>query len=160
MKRLLAVLLMLLVAVPAMAILPVGDSVCVLTQTGAEPSARHMWRQYTCTADSGDGSMLPYTITGFHDFYLYSVETWPGGTAPTDNSDFTLTDPVTGEDLMGGNGTNGIDATTAKTLLPRSAAMILNFDHMVKGNLTLTIIHNYVLSAIMNIRVAGVYGKR
>ena len=157
MKKLLtAFLLVLLIASPAMALPAVGDSTCVLTQTGSEPGAEHMWRQYTCTADSGDGSMAAYTITGFNSFYLYSVETWPGATAPTDATDFTLLNAITGEDMMGGNGTNGIDATSTLTLIPRSAAMELNFYHMVKYNLSLVITNNSVLSAIMNVRITGV----
>ena len=102
--------------------------------------------------------MAAYTVTGFHDFYIYSVETWPGGTAPTDASDFTLLDATTGEDLLGGNGTDAIDATTPKTVFPRSTAMSLNFYHMVKGNLTLTIVQQAAATndAIMNIRITGV----
>jgi len=160
MRRLFVVIafVILLITTPALAILPAGDSTCVLTQTGSgvQPGAEHMWRHYICTADSGDGSVDAYTITGFFDFYLYSVETWPGAVAPTDATDFTLLDLITGEDLMGGNGTNGIDATTPKTIIPRSAAMNLNFHHMVKGNLSLAITHNSVLSAIMHIKITGV----
>ena len=109
MKKLFAALIiLLLLSTPAMALPSAGDSACVLTQTGSQPGAEHMWRQYTCTADSGDGSMDAYTVTGFFDFYLYSVETWPGATAPTDETDFTLLNAVTGEDMMGGNGAGAI----------------------------------------------------
>lgn len=128
----------------------------VLTQSGTHPGGERMWRQYTCTADAADGSAPAYTVTGFHDFYIYSVETWPGDTTPTDATDLTLLDATTGEDLLGGNGTDSIDATTPKTILPRSTAMGLNFYHMVKGNMTLNITNNSVNSAIMNIRITGV----
>ena len=129
---------------------------CVLTQAGTQTGSDRMWRQYTCTADASAATVPAYTVTGFYDFYIYSVETWPGAVAPTDATDFTLLDAVTGEDLLGGNGTDAIDATTPKTIFPRSAAMALNFYHMVKGNLTLTITNNAVNSAVMNVRITGV----
>ena len=147
-------LILLLISIPSTSVFAAGT--CVLTQSGSQSGGEHIWRQYTCTADAADGTVAAYTVTGFFDFYIYSVETWPGGTAPTDASDFTLLDAITGEDLMGGNGTDAIDATTPKTVLPRSTAMNLNFYHMVKGNLTLTITNNVVNSAIMNIRITGV----
>jgi hypothetical protein len=153
MKRLLIALIIMLISVPSVAL---AAGTCVFTQSGSKSGSEHMWRQYTCTADAADGSVDAYTVIGFHDFYIYSVETWPGATAPTDASDFTLLDAITGEDLMGGNGTDAIDATTPITVLPRSAAMSLNFYHMVKGNLTLTITNNVVNSAIMNVRITGV----
>ena len=129
---------------------------CVLTQSGTHPGQDIMWRQYTCTADASDGSVPAHTITGLSGFYLYSVETWPGATAPTDASDLTLLDATTGEDLLGGNGTDAVDATTPKTIAPKSTAMDLNFYHMVKGNLTMNITNNSVNSAIINVRVTGV----
>ena len=155
MKKLtvLLTILMLLVSTMAMA-----AGTCVLTQTGSQSGAEHIWRQYTCTADAAAGTVPAYTVTGFHDFYIYSVETWPGAPAPTDASDFTLLDAITGEDLLGGNGTDAIDATTPKTIFPKSAAMGLNFYHMVKGNLTLTIVQQAAAtnSAVMHIRITGV----
>jgi len=155
-KLMIAIALIILFgATPAIA-LPASTGTCVLTQSGSEPGAEHMWRQYTCTADATDGSMLPYTITGFNSFYLYSVETWPGTTPPDDETDFTLLNSVTGEDMMGGNGTGKIDATSTLTVIPRSAAMELNFYHMVKYNLSLVITGQTALGAIMNVRITGV----
>ena len=153
MKKLLIIILLLVLPTSVFA-----AGACVLTQTGSQPGASKMWRQYTCTADAADGTVAAYTVTGFYDYYIYSVETWPGATAPTDASDFTLLDAVTGEDLLGGNGTDAIDATTPKTILPKSAAAGLNFYHLVKGNLTLTVVQQAAAtnSAIMNIRITGV----
>ena len=128
----------------------------VLTASGSQPGSERMWRQYTGTADSADGSLPAHTVTGFHDFYIYSIETWPGGTSPTDATDLTLLDAVTGEDLLGANGTDAIDATTPKTIFPRSAAMSLNFYHLVKGNMTINVTNNSVNSAIINVRITGV----
>lgn len=128
---------------------------CVLTQGGSFPGAAKRWLQYTCTADAADATIGNTTITGFRDYYLYSVETWPGATAPTDVSDLTLSDSDS-EDLLAGNGTDGIDATDKNTILPESAYMGLKFFHMIKGNLTLAISGNAVNSAIINVRVVGV----
>ncbi len=149
-KLLLAVALLLIPSITF------GAGTCVLDQSGTQSGGNRMWRQYLCTADASDGSMAAFTVGGFYDFYIYSIETWSGTTAPTDNTDFTLLEAVTGEDIVGGNGTDGIDATTSNTVLPRSSFMSLNFYHMIKGDLTLTITNNSVNSAEMYIRVTGV----
>jgi len=148
--------LLLAVALLLIPSITFGAGTCVLDQSGTQSGGNRMWRQYLCTADAADASMGAYTVTGFYDFYLYSVETWPGSTAPTDATDFTLLEAVTGEDVMGGNGTDAIDATTTSTVLPRSSFMSLNFYHMIKGNMTLTITNNAVNSAEMYIRITGV----
>ena len=158
-KRILAMIMILTVmAVLMISVQSHAAGACVLTQSGTHPGAERMWRQYTCTADAADGTVANYTVVGFTDYYIYSVETWPGGTAPTDASDLTLLDAVTGEDLLGANGTDAIDATTPKTIFPKSTAMGLNFYHMVKGNLTLVVTQAAVAtnSAVMNIRITAV----
>jgi len=154
MKKLL-LMIICLICIPSVVL---AAGACVLTQSGSQPGSDKMWRQYTCTADAGDGTVAAYTVVGFYDRYIYSVETWPGAVAPTDASDFTLLDATTGEDLLGGNGTDAIDATTPKTIFPKSAAMGLNFYHMVKGDLTLTIVQETAKtnSAVMNVRITGV----
>jgi len=155
MKRLLS-LLTILFTIGCFTIPAFAAGSWVLTQTGTHTGSERMWRQYTCTADASTGSAPAYTVTGFHDFYLYSVETWPGTTAPTADSDVTLLDAITGEDLLGGNGTDAIDAATPNTISPKSAAMSANFNHLVKGNMTINITNNAVHSAIMHIRITGV----
>ncbi len=156
MKRLLitSIIALFIIGYVAMPVFAAGT--WVLTQSGSQPGSDRMWRQYTCTADDSDGSAPAYTVTGFSGFYIYSIETWPGGTAPTDATDFTLLDSTTGEDLLGANGTDAIDATTPKTIFPRSTAMSLNFYHLVKGDMTINITNNSVNSAIMNVRITGV----
>ena len=155
MKRLLSTFILTLFIVGCFTLPSFAAGTCVLTQSGTKPGGERMWRQYTCTADNPAGT-IAYTVTGFYDFYIYSIETWPGTTAPTDATDLTLIDATTGEDLLGGNGTDAIDATTPKTVIPRSTAMSLNFYHMIKGNMTLTITNNAVAEAIMNVRITGV----
>jgi len=89
---------------------------CVLTDASSLGNNRS-WREYRCTADPSDGSIDVFTVDSLSDFYLYSVETWPGAVAPTDASDLTLIDTTTGEDLLGGSGLNSIDATDTNTMV-------------------------------------------
>ena len=126
-----------------------------LVSSGSSPGSDLRWMQYQATADASDGSVPDYTVTGFSGFFLYTVETWPGTTAPTDATDCTLSDATTGEDLLGGNGTNGIDATSSLTLLPKSAAMDISYTPPIKGSLTLGVTNNSVNSAIINVRITG-----
>ena len=128
---------------------------CVIDETKTQHSSNLTWREYRCTADPSDGSFDVYSAGGFSGFYLYSVETWPGAVAPTDASDLTLIDATTGEDLLGGSGLNSIDATDANTVIPRSSFMSVNFYHMMKDTLNLTITGNSVNSAIINVRISG-----
>jgi len=124
--------------------------------TSAQPGSERMWKQFTGTADSGDGSLPAYTVVGFGDYYLYSVETWSGAVTPTDDSDFTLLDATTGEDLLGANGTDAIDGSNPNSIFPKSTNMDLNFYHVVKGNMTINVTNNSVTSAIIHIRITGV----
>lgn len=120
-----------------------------LTQSGSHNGTGRQWRQYTFTADDSDGSVPAHTVVGFHDFYIYSVEIWPGGTAPTDGTDLTLIDATTSSDLLGGKGTNAIDATASRIILPMPGSL-------AKGNLTLNVSNNSVNSAVVHIRITGV----
>ena len=128
---------------------------CVITESRTGGDIR--WIQYTCTADDDDATVTDYTVTGFDGFYLHSVETWPGSPSPTDATDLQLLDAVSGFDLLGGNGTNGIDATTPVVILPSVAAT--TFYHMIKGNLTIDIDSNAASSAVMQIRITGTKDK-
>lgn len=108
----------------------------------------------TCTGDAANGS-FPATVlnTLQTDFRLeglqfYSIKTIPGGTAPTDNSDITITDEY-GVDLLGGKGTNLISATLKKWALfgPENFAV----SALITGNTTITITNNVVNSAVITI---------
>jgi hypothetical protein len=151
MKKLLLTLFILLISCDVFA-----AGACVENTDYANNGSITKWRVYTCTGSADDGTIANTTITGFSGYYLYTIETWPGGTAPTDETDFTLLDALTGEDLMGGNGTNGIDATSKLTLIPKSAAMSLNLFHLVKGNLTFVVSNQAVHSAVFCVRITGV----
>ena len=150
-KLMLALVMIALVYTQAFAV-----GTWTLVASGSQPGTDRMWRQYTATADASTGSLPALTVTGFHDFALFTVETWPGAPSPTDATDFTLSDAVTGEDLMGGTGTNGIDATTPISLIPYSTGMDVYYTPLIKGNLTLTVTNNSVNSAIINVRITGI----
>ena len=127
-----------------------------LVGSGSQPGTERMWRQYTCTADASNGSFPVLTVVGFQDYHLFTIETWPGDPSPTDATDFTLIDDATiGEDLLGGTGTDAIDATTKKTLIPYSSTMDLFYTPLIKGDITITVTNNSVNSAIINIRLTG-----
>lgn len=110
----------------------------------------------TCTADSSNGSypatiINPLAVTSdgrtfdIRGLKLYSVKCYPGGTAPTDATDLTITDEY-GIDLLGGKGTDVIDATSKTwTLVGPSGCYS---PALITGNLTVTITNNSVNSAV------------
>ena len=110
MKKLLAALFLLaVIASPVF-----GAGTCTQTlediriDLNREPYQRVL--TFTCTADAS-AATFPSTpidtayVTRLKGWYLYKVITNPGGTAPTDNWDFTITDGD-GIDVLGGNGAN------------------------------------------------------
>lgn len=113
----------------------------------------------TCTADA-DAATYPATVINplavtsdgrtfdLRGLKLYSVKAYPGETAPTDATDLTVTDEF-GVDLIGGRGTNLIDATD-KTWTPAGPASY-NFPALVTGNITVTITNNSVKSAVVTL---------
>ena len=153
MKKLLMIIVMLL-GMSTQLLYAAGT--CVLDASDSSPSGQSRWTSYICTGAAIGGLFDPVTITGFKGYFLYSVETWPGTTPPTDASDFTLLDSVTGEDMMGTNGTNAIDSTTPVSVLPKSTVAAVNFYHLIKGNLSLVITGNTDNGGIIHIGITGV----
>ena len=107
----------------------------------------------TCTA-SADNASYPATVVNtlanistwdLRGLKLYSVKAIPGGTAPTDATDLTITDEY-GVDLLGGKGENLIDATS-KTWIPVGPANY-SIPAFVTGNITVNITGNAVNSAV------------
>jgi hypothetical protein len=110
----------------------------------------------TCTA-SADDHTFPETIVNtlanistwdLRGLKLYSVKAYPGATAPTDATDVTITD-VYGIDLLGGKGTDLIDATS-KTWIPIGPAGYA-LPALITGNITVNITNNSVNSAVVNL---------
>ena len=111
-----------------------------------------------CTLDSGGDFELSEALStnivnSLHGFYLYSVTAYPGATPSTDNADLTImaTDSGTNKsvDILGGNGTDLIDATTSKETIPAIGFAGLNLYHIMdKDNTyTITTANNAVASA-------------
>jgi hypothetical protein len=113
----------------------------------------------TCTADA-TAHTFPATVINdlavdsdgrtfdLRGLKLYSVKAAPGGTAPTDATDLTITDEY-GVDLIGGRGTDFIDATS-KTWTPAGPATY-NLPALITGDVTVTITNNAVDSAIVTL---------
>lgn len=103
------------------------------------------------TADASNGSVPATvllrsggTVANTDGWAIVSVETDPGGTAPTDNWDLTITNPQ-GVDLLGGacanRDTSNSESCTPTALIP------------IDGNLTLNVSGNSVNSATIRIVV-------
>lgn len=99
--------------------------------------------ELTCVADAADGSFPNTTITALREWFLYSIETVPGGTAPTANYDVEL-QSSRATDLLGGNGADR-SATAKELAYPATAPA------MVDGTLTQVISNNSVNSATITI---------
>ena len=137
-----------------------GTITGVLTRIGVRQGSPQISKLViTCTVDAShesypatvlnplavDSNGSSYDIRGLK---LYSVKAYPGGTAPTDATDATITDEF-GIDLLGGKGANLIDATS-KTWIPAGPANYA-FPALITGNITLTITNNSVNSAVTTI---------
>lgn len=106
----------------------------------------------TVTAHT-DGSVttekMPYDMRGW---YLFMCRSYPGGTAPTDASDFYIKQHTsTGYDILDGGGVDKIDATSTLTFQP----LINSSDNVVPicGDLFLAVSENSVNGAIFTIEM-------
>lgn len=129
-------------------------------QTAGYTGINMRWKTYTCTADDADASYPITAITGFKGYMLTEIETWSGVTSPTDASDFTLLDydkyaSGVSDDLMGGNGTDGIDATDPKRLTPAIISEDNGVPSPIKGDMYLVITNNAVNGAVFYFRITG-----
>jgi hypothetical protein len=117
--------------------------------------------ELTCTAGTaGEAGTFPATIINplavdsvgslfdLRGLKLYSVKVIPGATVPTDATDLTITDEY-GIDLLGGKGTDLIDATS-KTWIPIGPAGYA-LPALITGNVTVTITGNLIDSAVITI---------
>jgi len=134
----------------------VGTLTRIQTQQGRPQIAKLV---LTCTADA-DASTYPATVINplavtsdsrtfdIRGLKLYSVKAIPGDTAPTDATDLTITDEY-GVDLLGGKGTNLIDATSKTWTLTGPAGCYV--PALITGNVTVTITNNAVKSAVVTL---------
>ena len=81
------------------------------------------------------------TIAELDGFYLYSVVAYPGSVAATDDTDIVITASTGNKstDILGGNGTNLIDATTTKETIPHQTFSDLNFFWVIDADDTYTV---------------------
>ena len=84
------------------------------------------------TVQANISNLAKYPINGLK---LHYVQAYPGGTAPTDGSDLTLT--MNGVDILGGRGTDLIDATSYTSCAPGTVGAV--GDIVVTGNITINI---------------------
>jgi hypothetical protein len=76
---------------------------------------------------------------------LMKVVTVPGTPGPTDNSDISLTDSLSGVNLLATNGVDKVDNTATNEIAPDSTSNI------VIGGLTLAITGNAVNAAVVTV---------
>ena len=98
---------------------------------------------FSWTADASDGSVPATATTQTIDGYVVLVITNPGGTAPTDNYDITLTD-ADSVDIMGGALGNR-DTSASEHAVPKIGDIYGG--RWVTGTITLNITNNSVNSA-------------
>jgi len=98
---------------------------------------------FAWTADASDGSVPATATTQTIDGYVVLVITNPGGTAPTDNYDITLTD-ADSVDIMGGTLADR-DTSNSEHAVPKIGAVYGG--RWVSGTITLNITNNSVNSA-------------
>lgn len=148
-KRLGVVLLLIALLIPGL-VLAAGT--CV--ETAATFDDRIVIT-ITCTADAATAVFSDHTIaramtdaitTMRGTWWLTVVKTRPGSTAPTTASDLTLED-ASGYDVLGGAGTNMIDATSTLDFYPQNSQGDYRYWPVV-STLTQKIANNAVNSAI------------
>jgi len=107
-----------------------------------------------CMADSADASLDGYvisaaTINSISGMYVHKVIAFPGGTAPTTDSDLTIVASMAGGgilsnnqsyDILGGNGTNLIDNTDTRDALTEAFSQDLDYEHIIDKNNTYTLV--------------------
>lgn len=121
-----------------------------VTQALTRVSATVYTIVYTWTGDAADGT-VPATASNWPiEGYVFLVVTNPGGTAPTDNYDITLTD-ADAVDVMGGELANR-DQTNSEQAVPAVGSGVYGA-RWVSGTLTLNITNQNVVSATGTVTV-------
>jgi hypothetical protein len=98
-----------------------GSSMTFVRVDVTAPDGRQ-WSEFTatCTADDTDGTFPDTRIPGnLAGFKLFSVSIYYGATAPTADSDLTITEgSAAGADILGGAGVDAVDAVTNSFVKP------------------------------------------
>jgi hypothetical protein len=142
-KLLLALFLILIMATSAFAVGTV--TITASTASVLNQKSRKIIT-LTWTADSSDHTVPSTTINAvtyeIEGWYLYSGETNPGGTAPTDNYDIVINDADT-VDIAGGMLMNRDTSNSEIAAIGLGSGQY----PMVRGNLTFVLTNNLVNSA-------------
>ena len=151
MKRLLVLFIVLAVLVCSSSAWAVASTMTFTKVEAYTPTGKWIKITAVCTADSLAATwtdvVIPYDITGR---YLYSVSTYFGATAPTADTDLTLTaGSATGEDILHGAGVDRIDAVTNNSFKPYIDAAASPMP--IYENLYINIDNNAVNSAVVTI---------
>lgn len=133
-----------------------GTITGVLTRIGVQQGRPQVCKLVlSCTADAADHT-LPDTVLNdlavdsngtlfdIRGLKIYSLKCFPGSTPPTDATDLVIEDEY-GIDLLGGKGTDFIDATTATWITAGPSTSTL--PTYITGDITAKITNNDVNSA-------------
>ena len=129
-----------------------GSMTETLTKLG--PDKRKLTLACTSHTDNSFAvAISAATIAKLDGMYFYNITAYPGGTAPTTDTDLTIVATKSGTnksiDILGGNGTNIIDNTDTREGVPELTALTFEQDHIIdKANIyTPTTANNAVASA-------------
>lgn len=148
MKALKRLLVIIIVAslLPAGQVWAAGSSVITSADVNVLEKTQRKIITISWTGDSAGGSMPAITVGastyGITGWYLYTAETNPGSTAPTDNYDIVIND-ADGVDVAGGLLANRHTTTTQLVNIGTSAYGY----PLIRGDLSVAITNNIVNSA-------------
>lgn len=122
----------------------ITDSLIEVKATGTCEAAAATWPATVLSHRPENDNI---DLTGW---YLWLVTAWPGGTAPTDASDLTITD-LDGIDILGGRGTNLLDATSLTSTC--AGTTTTDMPMLITGPVTLNLSGNSVNAAIVYLKL-------
>ncbi len=124
-----------------------GSSVDEQSEAYSRGGAEYVEVTFTCVSDDTNGTIADTAMLfDAKGWYLYNVETAPGGTAP-DAADVLIKNAA-GRDLLDGNGTNLIHASAVQSM---SDAM--PYFELVTGTLTLDVDNQATNDALYTVKL-------
>ena len=126
------------------------------TSVGSQLAAKVVTLTCTHHTDNSLSVALASTIMDeLSGWYVYSMKSIPSGvTAPTDATDFEITD-ADGLSLVGANGTDFIDATSTQKTLGYNTFLTVNeyLSPVASETWTISTTNNAVASAIFTLKI-------
>jgi hypothetical protein len=114
----------------------------VLTSREYSNGVKVVTAQMTCDAGSPAFTDVNLEERGKR---LMQVTIKPGTPGPTDNSDISITDGITGVNLVATNGVDAVDNATTNVIAPD------NTSNIIVGGLTVAIANNAVNAAVITV---------